>query len=271
MSTRSFEYLLGDSEDEQARLRAQAALWDPVSNDLFDRLPIGRGQRVLEIGPGSGSLHMELRRRVQGPVDAVERSIPFATHLQSLIETDGFGEGQIWNCDLIATPLPSARYDVIFARWVFLFLPDPFAHTQKLVEALKPGGLLAIQDYVRDTHTMIPRPPEWTSFMAADRAFFASQGGDANVGGRLPALFEQAGLRLVEVKPTLQYCSPGSPAWRWISDYFMGVLDRLAEFPPFTPAEALKFRKHWLAAETRASSVMIAPTVVDVTGRKPEE
>ena len=39
---------------------------------------------LLEIGPGQGSLHMELRRRVGGPIDAVERSQPFARRLRSL-------------------------------------------------------------------------------------------------------------------------------------------------------------------------------------------
>ena len=72
---KKYEYVLGDHAREAARLRAQAKLWDPVSHALFDRIGIKRGWRVLEIGPGAGSLHMELRRRVGGTVDAVERSL----------------------------------------------------------------------------------------------------------------------------------------------------------------------------------------------------
>jgi hypothetical protein len=116
---------------------------------------------------------------------------------------------------------------------------------------------------------MIPRPAEWTNFMAADRAFFASQGGDANIGGRMPALFREAGLDVVDVTPNLNVCRPGSPVWRWITDYFLGsVLDRLAEFPPFSPDQAVRFRAHWLAAERTTTALMIAPTVVDTIGRK---
>ena len=76
----SYRYLLGDAAREAARLRAQARLWDPVSHALFDRIGISRGWRVLEIGPGQGSLHLELRRRVRAPVDAVERSPVFASN-----------------------------------------------------------------------------------------------------------------------------------------------------------------------------------------------
>ena len=63
----------------------------------------------------------------------------------------------------------------------------------------RPGGVLAIQDYCRATLRRIPEPPHWENFLAADLAFFASQGGNANIGARLPGLYERAGLELVDV------------------------------------------------------------------------
>src|SRR5205823_12092451 len=127
-----YQYLLGDRRREAGRLRAQARLWDPVSLALFDRIGVAPGWRVLEIGPGQGSLHMELRRRVKGPIDAVERSAPFAARLRKLCARDGRGAGTIWERDLIDAPLPKNKYDLIFARWVFLFLPEPQMHLRKL-------------------------------------------------------------------------------------------------------------------------------------------
>ena len=97
---RSYTYLLGDSPTETERLQAQARLWDPTAHALFDRLKIRRGARVLEIGPGAGSLHRELRRRVRGPVDAVEPSAPFVRGIERLAARDGFGRGQIWRSNL---------------------------------------------------------------------------------------------------------------------------------------------------------------------------
>jgi hypothetical protein len=165
-----YRYLLGDSRREAARLRLQARLWDPVSLALFDRLRIRPGLRVLEVGPGEGSLHRELRRRVGGPVDAVERSAVFCRKLERLAARDGLGCGRI-----------------------------------------------ALQDYHRETWAMAPRPPEWGDFLAADRAFFATQGGDASVGSRLPDMFRRAGLRVVETVPTVKFGGPGSPVWNWPS------------------------------------------------------
>jgi SAM-dependent methyltransferase len=266
---RRYKYLLGDATREAARLRAQARLWDPVSCALFDRLGIARGWRILEIGPGQGSLHLELRRRARAPVDAVERSPVFAARLKGITRRDGFGHGELWQTDLIDAPLRRSTYDLIFARWVFLFLPHPEVHLRKLARALKPGGVLAIQDYHRDTFALIPRPAEWFDFVLADRAFFASQGGDVSIGSRLPDLYCDVGLTLADIEVTIKTGGPQSPVWNWLTTYFMGVMDRYAQFPPFTREQAAHLRRYWLKASRSATSRLIAPALLDVVGRKP--
>ena len=263
-----YRYLLGDARKERARLQHQASIWDPKALALFDRLKIRRGWRVLEIGPGQGSLHKALRRRVRGPVDVVEPSEAFADGIRRLSRRDGYGEGQVWQCHLIDAPLPRNHYNLIFVRWVFLFLPDPEAHLRTLVRALGPGGLLAIEDYSRWTFRMVPEPAEWENFLEADRAFFASQGGDVNIGARLPALYEKVGLDVVDITPTTKYGHPGSREWTWMTTYFMGVMDRYATFRPFTPKQAASLRRHWMKAAGNRTSILISPTVLDVVGRK---
>ena len=267
-TSRSYKYLLGDTTTEAARLRAQARLWDPVTLALFDRIGIRHGSKVLEIGPGQGSLHLELRRRVGGPVDAIEPSPAFRARLRTLARRDGRGEGRVWDTVLADAALPRNHYDVIFARWVFLFLPDPAAHVRKLAAALKPGGVLAIQDYCRETFLMVPTPPEWRAFVAADEAFFATQGGDASIAGRLPNMYRDARLDVIDITPTVKTGHPGSPAWTWLTTYFLGVMDQLGRLRPFGPDQARRLRQRWIEASADTTSLMIAPAVIDVVGRK---
>ncbi len=264
----SFRYLLGDSATEVDRLRAQADLWDPVSRALFNRIGVAPGWRVLEIGPGTGSLHCELRRRVRGPVDAVEQSVVFASSLPDCSRDDGYPPGRVWNCRLLDAPLPEGAYDLVFARWVFLFLPNPLAHLRTLARALKPGGVLAIQDYLRDTFCLVPPPPDWPALIAADQAFFATQGGDVNIGARLPLLLDQAGLEVIGLEPTIMTGHPGSAVWNWLTTYVFGVLDEYSAIPPLTPEAAQRMARAWLDAAARPTSLLVAPAVLDVVGRK---
>ena len=267
-TSRSYKYLLGDTRTEAARLRAQARLWDPVTLALFDRIGLRRGSRVLEIGPGQGSLHLELRRLVGGPVDAIEPSAAFRARLHALARRDRLGEGRVWDTLLADADLPRDHYDVIFARWVFLFLPDPAAHVRKLAAALKPGGVLAIQDYCRETFLMVPTPPEWRAFVAADEAFFATQGGDASIAGKLPTMYRDANLDVIDITPTVKTGHPGSTVWTWLTTYFLGVMDQLGTLRPFSPAQAKRLRQRWIAASAEKPSLMIAPALFDVVGRK---
>lgn len=264
-----YRYLLGDSRGEAARLRFQAKLWDPVSLVLFDRLGVKPGWKVLEIGPGQGSLHLELRRRVKGPIDAVERSAPFAARLRKLCSRDGRGQGTIWETDLIDAPLPAKKYDLIFARWVFLFLPEPEKHLRKLARALKPGGHIAIQDYHRESMALYPVPKDWPALMAVDKAFFATQGGDANIGGRLPALYKKIGLSPESANATLKTGFPGSATWIWAAWYFLDMMPRLGKLKPFSPAAARRTAAAWRAAGRRPDSLFVAPAVIDAVARKP--
>ncbi|HEY8207080.1 MAG TPA: methyltransferase domain-containing protein [Myxococcaceae bacterium] len=266
---RPYQYVLGDSRVEAARLRAQARLWDPVAHALFDRLKVRRGWKVLEVGPGEGSLHLELRRRIGGPADAVERSERFTVDLRRACARDGFGEGNLWQCDLADAPLPAGRYDLIFARWVFLFLPEPEKHLRQLVRALKPGGVIALQDYHRETLAMIPPPRDWKDFVTADRALFATQGGNASIGDQLPGMFRRAGLKVTGLDPEIKYGHPGSPTWEWVTGYFMSVMEKLGKLRPFTPAKAARLRREWIQAGRDPSSLLVAPAVLSITGRKP--
>jgi SAM-dependent methyltransferase len=268
VTTKPYEYLLGDDEPEALRLEAQAALWDPTAHAFFGRLGVAPGWRVLEVGPGRGSLHLELRRRVRGPVDAVERSAAFRDRLAILTERDGLGPGRVYASDLIDAPLPANSYDLVFVRWVFLFLPDPQAHVDHLVRSLKPGGVLAVEDYVRETFVMVPSLPHWRDFIAADQAWFATQGGNISAGALMPGLMRAAGLDVIDVTPTIRHGHPGSPTWEWLSRFFLEKLPEYGQVPPLTPDHATELEVAWRAAAEDPSHLVIAPALLDVAGRK---
>ncbi|MBI4425929.1 MAG: class I SAM-dependent methyltransferase [Elusimicrobia bacterium] len=267
-----YEYILGDSDFEVRRLAFQAKVWRPMTEALFDRHGIGPGWRCLEVGPGTGTVLFPLAARVRGRggrVDAVERSPRYAEYLRRRSRSRRLRHVRVLEGELLDVELPPERYDLIFARWVFLFLPRVEEHLRRLAAALAPGGLLAIEDYHRDSMALYPRPADWPSFILSDRAWFASQGGDLNIAARLPGLYRKVGLSPVEVVPHVQVGGPRSDVWKWAETYFLGYLDEIARHPPFTAARARRFRTEWLRAKKDRDALFVSPMILDVVGRKP--
>ena len=126
----------------------------------------------------------------------------------------------------------------------------------------------AIQDYHRDTFMVVPKPDDWDDFIRADRAFFASQGGNVSIGVHLPRMMEAAGLQVTDITQTTKDGHPGSPTWNWVTNYVLSVLPKL-DASSLPPAKARRLKRQWLAAGRQRSSLLIAPCVLDIVGRKP--
>ncbi len=270
--TRGFKYLLGDSDKEVRRLAFQAKVWEDMTENLLDRLGVGPGWKCLEAGAGSGTVLFPLARRVRGRgglAHAVERSPIYADYLRRKAKKLALFNVEVMQAEILDAPLKPKFYDFIFARWVFLFLPNPEKHLRRLAAALKPGGILAVEDYHRDGMAFYPRFESWQWVAEAERKWFASQGGDVCIAGRLPELMIKAGLEVREVKPWVKTGRPGSPVWKWAESFFLGFLDEIARQPPLTPARARKFRADWKKFRRKPGALFVSPAILDVVARKP--
>ena len=81
-------------------------------------------------------------------------------------------------------------------------------------------------------------------------------------------MYRRAGLKVEDINVTVKSGRPGSAVWTWLSTYFLGVMERYAKLPPFTTADGRRLRRHWLAASRDKTSLLIAPALLDVVGRK---
>lgn len=81
-------------------------------------------------------------------------------------------------------------------------------------------------------------------------------------------MYRRAGLTLDDIVVTVKTGHPGSATWRWLSTYFLGILDRYAAFPPFTRRDAVRLRRAWIAAACEKTSLLVGPALLDVVGRK---
>jgi SAM-dependent methyltransferase len=170
---------------------------------------VGPGWHCLEVGTGCGSVARWLADRVL-PAGSV-----LATDLDpGWIVPRGSLSAQ--RHDIAADPIPTETYDLIHVRLVLRYLPDRHDVLDKLVRALKPGGILQIDEFDQDYSPLL-LPPDTASaqryerFLAAKERVFAAAGVASDWGRTAAAAMAAAGLIDVEPEPFLFRWQAGSP------------------------------------------------------------
>ena len=128
--------------EEGARLRLLEAIADPRSIRLLEDLHVGQGWRCAELGAGGGSMALWLAHRVgdDGSVLAVDRDV---TLLHHLVDHPSIEVVQSAIEDL---DLPAGSLDLVHTRNVLMHCDTADDIIGTLVEALRPGGVLLLEE-----------------------------------------------------------------------------------------------------------------------------
>jgi len=264
------DYPLGTDPLELERLGFQHQVWSPVTNAFFERLGVEPGMRVLDLGCGPGFVSLDLGQRVgpTGSVVALDEAKHWTEWLALKAKERGFANVKTICARIQDADLQASSFDLIFSRWVFSFLPDPSAVATMLTRCLKPGGLLAIEDYNHEGVSIFPESEGFRAVVRATRALYKTSGGDQFVMGRIPAIFAAAGLETVEVHPNVLCGGPTSGAFRWADSFFPRYSAIYEQKGLMTAEERKLFLAEWEARKQNPLTLFYSPMVVDAAGRK---
>jgi 2-polyprenyl-3-methyl-5-hydroxy-6-metoxy-1,4-benzoquinol methylase len=140
-------YVLGHSEREIERLKAQAQLIDPVTERFFREAGLASSARVLDVGSGAGDVAFVAATIVGsgGEVVGVDRvanalTIARARAADKAVTNVTFESGDP------AEMVFDRPFDAVVGRYVLQFQKDPAAMLRKLAAHLRPGGLLVFHE-----------------------------------------------------------------------------------------------------------------------------
>jgi SAM-dependent methyltransferase len=161
----------------------------------YDRLGVGPGDRLLDLGAGGGRHAFEAMRRgaVVTAVDASSGEVRDASVMMQAMEDDdaetrrtaGCGSGVVG--DALRLPFPTASFDRVIAAEVLEHIHDDRSAIAELTRVLRPGGTMAIT---------VPRwYPELINWALSDE-YHETPGGHVRIYRRsvLEGRLRQAGL-----------------------------------------------------------------------------
>lgn len=211
-----YQYMLDNAwKAARERLAQLEMMLDPWTIRNLGMVGVEAGWRCLEIAGGGGSITAWLCSQVgaHGHVMATDLDPRF-------LECIAAPNLEVRRHDILADPLPEASFDLVHARALLTFLPQPDRAIRKMVTALKPGGCLLIEepDYV----SAVPDPSMAPGAAALSRkawdallGHIRSRGYDTELGRRLYHDVCAAGLVDVQAEGLVTMQLGGTPSARF--------------------------------------------------------
>jgi SAM-dependent methyltransferase len=177
---------------------------DPSTFRRLESIGVAEGWRCLDVGAGGGTVCEWLCQRV-GPsghvmaVDVDARFVRALTHANLEVREES----------ILESNLSPGSFDLVHTRWTLMHIPERERVLQRLIELVKPGKTLFLEE--PDIHTVetLDRTG-WHDVSMRVLPVVASRGSKADWARHLPYRVSELGLENVRADAEIPYFHGGS-------------------------------------------------------------
>lgn len=263
------QYAIRGGIEGRDRLRVLSRTTRPGTMAFLDRLGFQDGMSALDVGCGGGDITVELARRV-GPTGSVV-GVDIDQSILELARREardaGVGNIEFRTAD-IRTDDIGAEFDVIYSRFLLTHLSAPAAGLAALLNHLRPGGVLAVEDIDFSGAFTWPESDAFRRYYELYVYVVHRRGGDPDIGRRLPLLLTDCGLADVQVH-VIQPMGMHGDVKRIDAITMENIADAVLHDALASREEidAITRELHRFAGDPRTLVAM--PRIVQVRGRRP--
>jgi phosphatidylethanolamine/phosphatidyl-N-methylethanolamine N-methyltransferase len=162
----------------------------PGRVDAIERMGIKSGDRVLEVGVGTG-INAALYPR-DCTVTGIDLSGPMLEKARHRIYRKGVQNVQVMQMDAANLKFADNTFDIVYAPYVISVVPDPVAVTREMRRVCRPGGKMVILNHFRSRNTL----GAWMEKVIAPATLYLGFKSDLD----LPAFLVQADLKPISIQ-----------------------------------------------------------------------
>jgi ubiquinone/menaquinone biosynthesis C-methylase UbiE len=267
----SAEYVLGGSEVERDRLRAQAREHEASARWLLNAIGVRPGSRVLDVGCGPVGILGLLAEAVgpSGEVVGLEREQRFVEMARTEVANLGLKNVTVVQGDALASGLAAQSFDLVHERLVMVNVPERRELLAEMVSLVVPGGVIALEDIDNISWVCEPAHESWTALLAVFHETLRSGGGDPFIGRRLPTMLGQAGVVDVQMHIQAELPRPGEYRRTHLVALVESIRDKVIASGAMSESDLDRHEAALLDHLAAPATVLIDKLLVQSWGRKP--
>jgi hypothetical protein len=179
------------------------------------------------------------------------------------------GNVTVLQADVMASGLQDCSFDFAHERLVMVNMSSPGTLLARLVDLIRPGGTVAVEEIDNASWCCQPPHPSWDTLLQTFHDAFRSTGGDVFIGRRLPELLRAVGLEDVQYKVHVDVAMQGGHRRKHLLALIDSLREQITTRDLLTEEELLRHEQALARHLDNPDTVVIDKLLVQAWGRKP--